>query len=486
MISQQLLDYIKQQRQQGVSSEKIRNSLIANGWQPSDIDQVFSTTDNIGQVSPLSVKPHKRHLALKVVFAILIAPFVLAALFVITINILGLMHPDSPPPDDSDLSLPVVNIPDGQNSFFDLTKAVPAVDTLQSATSSDSERNAALMSLNASLEAAAQKQFYQDPASADPREVTYDTILPPLNSFRHAFKFNDDAALSVASSGNPAAGINTAMLGVKVAQQMENAQGDLIEWLVPVAIKTDALQTMIAIATSSTVNPKDLIADASVLTNYNDDGSGLVRAFKGEYYMHKSTIEGITHDYSSTQMTSDQSSFLMNAQKVDRTNFYWHPNELLAMDVRDNRERIQNAETPCVNFHIDTAYEARIAREKAAISIWSLLFTPNAAGIIVHGIIDSTLDTVNIKRCNENTILAATQLVFGLKAYEQNHHALPATLDDLVPQYLSVLPLDPYSGRAFVYQPEQKRFYSVGSNHEDVGGSPGADPSLAKNPTFTI
>ena len=42
MINQQLLDYIKQQIQQGVSQEQIKNSLIANGWQQQDVEEGFN------------------------------------------------------------------------------------------------------------------------------------------------------------------------------------------------------------------------------------------------------------------------------------------------------------------------------------------------------------------------------------------------------------------------------------------------------------
>ena len=43
MVNQQLLDYVKQQLQQGVSREQIKSSLMANGWQAQDIDEAFST-----------------------------------------------------------------------------------------------------------------------------------------------------------------------------------------------------------------------------------------------------------------------------------------------------------------------------------------------------------------------------------------------------------------------------------------------------------
>ena len=45
MVNQQMLDYIKQQMQQGVSREQIKSSLMTNGWQAQDIEEGFNNID---------------------------------------------------------------------------------------------------------------------------------------------------------------------------------------------------------------------------------------------------------------------------------------------------------------------------------------------------------------------------------------------------------------------------------------------------------
>src|SRR3989344_8476776 len=45
MINQQILDYIKQQLQQGISKEQIKSSLMTNGWQAQDIEEGFNNID---------------------------------------------------------------------------------------------------------------------------------------------------------------------------------------------------------------------------------------------------------------------------------------------------------------------------------------------------------------------------------------------------------------------------------------------------------
>lgn len=45
MTNQQLLDYIKQQLQQGVNREQIKSSLMTNGWQEQDIEEGFNSVN---------------------------------------------------------------------------------------------------------------------------------------------------------------------------------------------------------------------------------------------------------------------------------------------------------------------------------------------------------------------------------------------------------------------------------------------------------
>ncbi|MCX6794663.1 MAG: hypothetical protein NTY31_01560 [Candidatus Falkowbacteria bacterium] len=54
MVNQQLLDYIKQQTQQGVNNEQIKQSLLANGWQNIDIEEAFNSINYSAQGQPIS------------------------------------------------------------------------------------------------------------------------------------------------------------------------------------------------------------------------------------------------------------------------------------------------------------------------------------------------------------------------------------------------------------------------------------------------
>ena len=68
----------------------------------------------------------------------------------------------------------------------------------------------------------------------------------------------------------------------------------------------------------------------------------------------------------------------------------------------------------------------------------------------------------------------------ALELYHRRHGAWPESLGDLVPEYLSELPIDPFSNRPLVYHRQGEEFimYSVGKDGRDSGGvfPPEGDP----------
>jgi len=63
------------------------------------------------------------------------------------------------------------------------------------------------------------------------------------------------------------------------------------------------------------------------------------------------------------------------------------------------------------------------------------------------------------------------RLAFALKAYYSEHGNLPESLDVLVPDYISEIPMDRFDGQAMRYDPDAGILYSVGNDFEDWGGS---------------
>ena len=115
MVNQQLLDYIKQQIQQGINSEQIKQSLLANGWQGADIEEAFSA------ITQTPVQPKKRWW--KKIILIIISLIVISIIVILYLpRFLNLFAKDIAPINDSDLQLQKVSVPDKDNAYFDLTK----------------------------------------------------------------------------------------------------------------------------------------------------------------------------------------------------------------------------------------------------------------------------------------------------------------------------------------------------------------------------
>lgn len=88
-----------------------------------------------------------------------------------------------------------------------------------------------------------------------------------------------------------------------------------------------------------------------------------------------------------------------------------------------------------------------------------------------------------LERARHAVVLA----LFGVRRFVQQEMRLPARLEDLVPKYLSALPLDPFSGEPVRYNASRGLIYSVGKNLKDEGGKPtGVPMSDPDEPTAEI
>lgn len=62
-------------------------------------------------------------------------------------------------------------------------------------------------------------------------------------------------------------------------------------------------------------------------------------------------------------------------------------------------------------------------------------------------------------------------LMLALRRYELSEGGLPETLEQMVPKYLSAVPLDPFDDAPMRWNPKAKVIYSIGEDAKDDGGS---------------
>ncbi|HEC93957.1 MAG TPA: hypothetical protein ENI56_01115 [Candidatus Kaiserbacteria bacterium] len=435
--------------------------------------------------NPTDFPPHKKHHIVKIlswVFGIIIG---VPIVFIIIINILGLVYHDSAPKTYPSLEIKAVSVPRAQNAYFDMLNTATQVRIVLSATSTPAQKSVAKTALYSAFVRAAQKHVYQDPVAANPNSVSVNSLLPPLNDFRRATILNDAYAIQLAKNGKTSQALTQALATVFVGNKMTASQGDIIEYLVGSKIEKDGLNTLRAIATSTTFsNAKILIKTASALNGKSDDGSGLAKVFKLEWHIQKSVIQSIhtaymkyliNNIYVTDGTVSTTTAEFFNVALALKPSFYWHPNETVVYAAKAMQRHLKLSVTSCtlVGKH-DTALTQPASGIPANHLLW--YFTPNIIGKIQLSILrQSFFLKLKLSQCDGQALLRATQLTLALRAYQIDHHALPSSLSELVPNYLYALPLDPYNGKAFHYSSSRGVIYSVGYDGKNSLSSGGSD-----------
>ncbi|MGB2906430.1 MAG: hypothetical protein WBB73_04985, partial [Candidatus Aminicenantaceae bacterium] len=69
-------------------------------------------------------------------------------------------------------------------------------------------------------------------------------------------------------------------------------------------------------------------------------------------------------------------------------------------------------------------------------------------------------------------MIDTARIGLACKIYRNRHGKFPEAMNDLSPEILTEIPLDPFTGESLIYRKEGDGFivYSVGSNLKDDGG----------------
>jgi hypothetical protein len=79
------------------------------------------------------------------------------------------------------------------------------------------------------------------------------------------------------------------------------------------------------------------------------------------------------------------------------------------------------------------------------------------------------IDSLGRRFVRADVDLQATVVAYALKRYEMDHSKPPETLGNLIPDCLTVVPIDPFDGKPLRYRREGKEWviWSVGSDLKD-------------------
>ena len=405
-------------------------------------------------------------------------------------HILSLFSSDIAPIDDSDLQLKKITILQDENAYYDLIKLEDTIyipeekdDLILDHLSDkiwDEEFVKEILSENKEalgyFSVAASKSSFQDPACADPKEISIDTALPSLNVWRKMSHISAIQALSLTKQGKDKEAFDEAFNSIRIGQKIQESQVPLIEYLVAMEMKKVGMETIQKMIVSSELSSEELKKYVRDMDEFYENEEGLVIALKGEYHISTKALDLITPGYS-YKLNEEQKKLIKETSLYD---FYFQPNKTklyLAENIRKNIENISKpySETEIVEIS-----------ELASSSPIKLYFTENAVGKVLLDISTSNFDSVIKKKCEADLIVSTTKLLFALKAYKNDTGDLPISLNELSPQYISTIPIDPFNGKPIRYLLKKKILYSVGSDLTDSGGSVGDEWRKMPDPSFKI
>jgi len=496
MVNQQLLDYIKQQTQQGINNEQIKQSLIANGWQTSDVESAFNELQ-----TPAQPKKRRFRKFIKVSLIVLGSLIGLVLLINFLPYIFGLITKDIAQPNVDDLKLANINIPQGDNAYYDLlefgnfpiseaTVKIYETGKLETLTNHingkewDEKFVEEIISKNtnafAIFDRAAKKPKYQDLGTDSPEKIGPNTVLASLSPLRQIARVDAIRALYLFKQGKEQEGIDEAIKIIDFGQKIQDSQITLIQYLVSAAIKSvglDALTTMI----QETTLPSDrLISYINNLDRFKNNKNGLITAFKSEYANAEKSVDIVLAD---TQKSEESllpgGNIPLNPMNKKGESFYFRPNETKQLFADWARAQILVANKPC-GFIKDEG------DKKLSTSIIKLYFTENAVGKVLSNIVAVSLNSSVYKKCNEEFQISADQLLLAIKAYKFDSGNYPASLDALLPHYITTIPIDPFGGEQIKYLVSKKILYSIGKDGIDSKGGEGNDWREMADPTFKI
>ena len=392
----------------------------------------------------------------------------------LVLNTLYLIARDAPPPNDSDVVLQKIEVPENENAYFSLQKIIEKLPQEQKEKYGhwqemvdgkawyDDEARALSEGNQKFFEyftEAAEKSQYIYPPLADPANITPALVLPSLNSYRIAARVVSIKSEYLFRYKKEKEAFDSALEIVRLGRLITEGRGTLIEYLVGIAIENTGLDRIRSFTERTTLPKTDLIAYRQELEGLLSTGEGLRNAFRGEYMSFKNIsstlLEGVL---SNDEWGGGQDVTDLALSAIQDQNFYFQPNRTMQFYLEMARNQIQSVNDQCDISPV--LADEEVIKSQMPHSIFQIIFTENSAGRIIVNITAASLSGAIRKHCALNFAIVSDELLLALRAYKLEHNSLPAQLSDLVPDYIAKLPSDPMTGEELLYSQTEKVLYS--------------------------
>lgn len=290
-----------------------------------------------------------------------------------------------------------------------------------------------------------------------------------------------------AEAGDLSESIALADRVVYMASQVKStSNATLISHMIGLAMQYEALRWLNQLALEYPLDRDQLqrlLATVNRMPSYGNDG--FQEVFSGEYRFARSSMADMTdaslgerwetyrneEDYWNMDLDGDwefgretiaQELYAFLSALFPR--FYMHDNRTLNQLAKKYKKMTDDADAYCseLTLPVATAHENGFT--------WLALVTPNATANLWDANYGQYFHEYFYRRCFGHAQIESTKVLLALKMYHLDYGKYPTSLEQLKPEYVNLLPIDPFDGSVIRYSNESEWVYSVGQNAEENGG----------------
>lgn len=392
---------------------------------------------------------------------------------------------DESPPDDSDLRVERLDIPDEENAFAYLQQAGQTLYWPE-------EREAheqiwAIVDGKVWDEALVEELLVRNREALRlferglacvrlqvPENQSVFDLCPYLGEWGIMAYLSSMHARFLFRSGKQKQALDEVMKTVRFGHAIEGAEGNVTHYFTGMMVKEMGLRILRDILPNTTVASDQLNRYVQRLARYGAHEDGLADTLRVECGVTIKVLEDLKAgrmDLESLQKWGvEDVEPRLRPFSLERVAFIWHfkLNQTKRLFVgrfrvyiSDIRKPYADMERPELQPHFPRPLHPLIPSNEVGEAVYYMLVSP--------------LEGVLALKCQENVRTTATRLLIAMKAYKMEQGRLPETLDELVPEYIDAVPVDDFDGKPMRYNPEKKVVYSVGEDLEDDGGTTKAE-----------
>ena len=372
--------------------------------------------------------------------------------------------------DDSDLMPRFIDVPDADNGFFHVNFKMGDVyypadpskhETYRKITTGEAwdkdvahemvDKNKAL--LDAVSKAIKSKSFQM------PKGEDVSTLLPYLSPWRETARLAKIKSKLLLDEGKKAEALELAAEMIEFSQKIMNSANCYISFLIGNWILDKSCQSFLELIKDEKLTREDLLPYIKRFSNKEISRETEAEISKREYLIFANTFDRIangTFRYETIWGTTSTFGHL-------EFQLFFNPKSTKKLFAEIFRIAVKNS------------YKLYAEKEslEPLIQKWNRAyrFTANSQGkkFAVHNTM--SMLRVDWQMNNSRLLCRLMPVLVALRCYKLDNGDLPDMLEQLVPDYIKTVPLDPFDEKPIRYSKEKKMLYSVGADLVDSGGA---------------